>query len=222
MLTRISDRYDAARFIHEEQVAFDCAFAEEPLQDGPVAKHLGAVSVGKMADTSRLEVDQGDAVRGDNEPVDDAERPGVREVLFGAHGPRAEEDLAHLRVAQEPVDGSGFFIVEATPVDRSAIYGKPGECRVDPQTAFDPRLDVGRAQRRVNVIVDDLPVDEAGEVGRRQRFLFLGSRLLGSVVMPPAEFGPLGVRHRPSGGTEHQIAESFEVALFVGPQKRAT
>ncbi len=68
-----SDRHNAVRFVNKQQVAFDQALAEETLEDGPVADHLGLVLVGEMADAARLEVDEGDAVGGNDEPVYDAE-----------------------------------------------------------------------------------------------------------------------------------------------------
>ena len=105
-----ADRHDAVRFVHEEQVAFDRAPREEPLEDGPVADHLELVLVGKMADAARLEVDEGDAVGGEDEPVDDAEGAGVGEVLFGENPAGPEEDLAHLGVAQELLDGGRSLV----------------------------------------------------------------------------------------------------------------
>ena len=37
--------------------------------------------------------------------------------------------------------------------------------------------------------------------------------------MPPAEFGPLGVRYRSFGGAAHPLAEPFAFAFLVGPQE---
>ncbi len=97
------------RFVHEQQVAFDRPPRKKLLEDGPVADHLGLVLVGQMADASCLEVDEGDAVGGDDEPVHDAEGAGVGDVLFSQDPPGPEEDLAHLGVGQEPLDG-GLFL----------------------------------------------------------------------------------------------------------------
>ena len=69
---------------------------------------------------------------------------------------------------QKPVDGGNFIFGEVAPAYRPVIVGEPGERRMDAQTAFDPRLDGGRAQGRVHFIAIG-PRDEAfGEVGRCQ------------------------------------------------------
>ncbi|HRR41392.1 MAG TPA: hypothetical protein P5244_09195 [Syntrophales bacterium] len=144
--------HDAVRLVHEQKTAFDRPAREEALEDRAVSDHLGPVAVGEVADATRLEVDQGDAVGGDDEPIDDAERAGVGDVLFGEDPAWPKKDLAHLSVAEEPLDSGPLLFGEAARLDPAFIAGEAGEGRVDADPPLDPRLDIGGAERRVNLL----------------------------------------------------------------------
>jgi len=140
-------------------------------------------------------------------------------MLFRKHGPWTEDDLTHLLLAQKPFNGGKLLFGEVAPGYSSVITAQACECRVDPQTAFNPCLNGSRLQRRVHFVAVGLQCETFGDVGRRQLLVLTGSRRLHAVVMPPAEFGPLGVRYRCFGGVIHQFTEPFERTLLVGPHE---
>jgi len=140
-------------------------------------------------------------------------------VLFGEHLPGTEENLAHLPVAQEPLHNHLFLFSKAARDERSAIADEPGERVVDAKAAFDSRLDVCGAQRRVHFFALGGHDGTLGKIGRHQPLVIGRPRILGTVVVSPAEFGLFGIRDGNPDRACHPRAETFQRALLVGPQQ---
>lgn len=189
------------------------------MEDGPVAVHLEPVFLGQVADAAGLEVNQGDAVRAEDEPVHDAEAAGVGEVLLVKHLAGPEEDLGYLRRGEEALDGGAFVSAEVIEGWCLAAVRELGEGRVDAQAPLDPGLDVRRAQGGVRVVAVGRSCRGFGKGGRGEWFVVQGPLRHRAVVVLPAEWGPLGSGDRGLGRAKQALAEALEVALFVGPKQ---
>ena len=204
-----SDHHHPLWFINKQQVTFNPALLEQPLKNGLVAIHLSAVFLCQMADAAGLEVDEGDAVRGEDEAVYDTEGAGVGEVLLRQDLAGAKEDLAHLGVAKESLDGGPFLGGEMVQREGRAPGRELREGRVDAQAPRDPGLDVGGAEGGVEVVCIRRCGRTRGQVRRGKRFVVQGPRRLGAVVAAPAELGRLGIGDGKPGRSLHKFAKSF-------------